>query len=432
MRRIIAICLFLAFARTARANDLKQSTATTITFNLTNADGTPATAQTITGITWRITKHSDTIPATTSTGSCTASAGTHDCAEIGHGAYQMEIPAADVDILGRFTVTWNETGSVAYSRTFMVIASASWDINVAGSILTAAVVSDAVWDEDIVAAHNTADTAGEILDGDTTGGVNVTSGTITTYTGNTPQTGDAFARLGAPAGASVSADIAILRRPIITTGTAQSGTATTIQLASAESFADDIPNAHIQACIVGGTGAGQCRLVTDYTGATDTATVDQAWTTNPDATSVYVLVPQSRVYLTNGSIGAAQFAAGAIDAAAIAADAIGASELADAALDPAKIVISASTFSYPLGPFVSSTDHVTRITTGTPACTRSTDAPNNGTALNGSTTISAVGAQGRSEVTFASADTTATDYFVINCTLTNADPVETTFFVQQP
>lgn len=32
--------------------------------------------------------------------------------------------------------------------------------------------------------------------------------TITTYTGNTKQTGDAYARLGAPAGASVSADIA--------------------------------------------------------------------------------------------------------------------------------------------------------------------------------------------------------------------------------
>jgi len=34
--------------------------------------------------------------------------------------------------------------------------------------------------------------------------------TITTYTGNTVQTGDSFARLGAPAGASVSADIADL------------------------------------------------------------------------------------------------------------------------------------------------------------------------------------------------------------------------------
>ena len=35
-----------------------------------------------------------------------------------------------------------------------------------------------------------------------------TADTIATYTGNTPQTGDAYARLGAPAGASVSADIA--------------------------------------------------------------------------------------------------------------------------------------------------------------------------------------------------------------------------------
>lgn len=35
----------------------------------------------------------------------------------------------------------------------------------------------------------------------------VLTDTVTTYTGNTPQTGDAYARLGAPSGASVSADI---------------------------------------------------------------------------------------------------------------------------------------------------------------------------------------------------------------------------------
>lgn len=38
----------------------------------------------------------------------------------------------------------------------------------------------------------------------------VLTDTVTTYTGNTVQTGDAFARLGAPAGASVSADVAIV------------------------------------------------------------------------------------------------------------------------------------------------------------------------------------------------------------------------------
>lgn len=44
-----------------------------------------------------------------------------------------------------------------------------------------------------------------------------TVGTLTTYTGNTPQTGDAFARLGAPAGASVSADVAAVKTDTGTT-----------------------------------------------------------------------------------------------------------------------------------------------------------------------------------------------------------------------
>lgn len=44
-----------------------------------------------------------------------------------------------------------------------------------------------------------------------TGGTITTVGTLTTYTGNTVQTGDAFARLGAPAGASVSADVAAIK-----------------------------------------------------------------------------------------------------------------------------------------------------------------------------------------------------------------------------
>lgn len=41
-----------------------------------------------------------------------------------------------------------------------------------------------------------------------TGNIVGTLSTLTTYTGNTPQTGDNYARLGAPAGASISADIA--------------------------------------------------------------------------------------------------------------------------------------------------------------------------------------------------------------------------------
>lgn len=51
----------------------------------------------------------------------------------------------------------------------------------------------------------------------------VLTDTLTTYTGNTPQTGDAFARLGAPAGASVSADIAAIEAQTDDIGAAGAG-----------------------------------------------------------------------------------------------------------------------------------------------------------------------------------------------------------------
>lgn len=52
----------------------------------------------------------------------------------------------------------------------------------------------------------------------------VLTDTVTTYTGNTVQTGDAFARLGAPAGASIAADIATRATPaqILTTALTES------------------------------------------------------------------------------------------------------------------------------------------------------------------------------------------------------------------
>lgn len=53
-----------------------------------------------------------------------------------------------------------------------------------------------------------AGSGGVDIRGNITGNLVGTVSTLTTYTGNTPQTGDAFARLGAPAGASTAADIA--------------------------------------------------------------------------------------------------------------------------------------------------------------------------------------------------------------------------------
>lgn len=97
-------------------------------------------------------------------------------------------------------------------------------------------------------------------------------------------------------------------------------------------------------------------------------------------------------------------------------------------VENAKVITSGLAFAWPLGPF-RDTDGAL-VTSGTPSCTRSTDAPNDTTALDGSTTISAVGAAGRSEIVLVAADTTATDYFILNCTLSGAVAWEGTFKVQ--
>jgi len=73
---------------------------------------------------------------------------------------------------------------------------------------------------------------------------------------------------------------------IVDKGTAQAATGTTLQLRSAAAFAD---SELIGATIVitsATAGAGQRRIITAYTGSTDTATVD-AWTTTPTGTITY-------------------------------------------------------------------------------------------------------------------------------------------------
>lgn len=80
-----------------------------------------------------------------------------------------------------------------------------------------------------------------------------------------------------------------LPQGVIAYGTAQAGAAGTIQLAAATSFADDLINGAV-VCIIGGTGVGQTRVITDWVSATDTATVSPSWTTTPDNTSVYVVL----------------------------------------------------------------------------------------------------------------------------------------------
>jgi hypothetical protein len=77
---------------------------------------------------------------------------------------------------------------------------------------------------------------------------------------------------------------------------AQAGAAGSITLDASASAVNDFYNGALVA-LVSGTGAGQVRVIRDYTGASKVADVGRDWATNPDATSVFVLLPGGDVEL---------------------------------------------------------------------------------------------------------------------------------------
>lgn len=73
-------------------------------------------------------------------------------------------------------------------------------------------------------------------------------------------------------------------------GRARGGASSTITLASAADSTDDHYN-NAAIYITAGTGSGQLRTISDYTGSTRVANVSVAWTTQPDSTSRYEIGP---------------------------------------------------------------------------------------------------------------------------------------------
>lgn len=88
--------------------------------------------------------------------------------------------------------------------------------------------------------------------------------------------------------------IEVVPHPWLDDGTAQAGAASTITLRAGASATDNVYR-DAYARIIDGTGIGQVRQISGYVGATKVATVDQSWTTNPDATSVYVIEPGAKL-----------------------------------------------------------------------------------------------------------------------------------------
>ncbi len=83
-------------------------------------------------------------------------------------------------------------------------------------------------------------------------------------------------------------------------GVAQAGAATTITLASTASAVNGIYVGSI-VTILSGTGAGETAEITAYNGSTKVATVNTAWSINPDTTSAYAVIPTASGTGTSGT-----------------------------------------------------------------------------------------------------------------------------------
>jgi len=97
-------------------------------------------------------------------------------------------------------------------------------------------------------------------------------------------------------------------------GTAQAGGASSITLASTASA---VTNAYVGSVVYlsSGTGVGQARVITAYNGTSKVATISDNWTTTPDSTSVYKVLPVGRVILDSiGDTAKAEIQAEAEDA----------------------------------------------------------------------------------------------------------------------
>lgn len=280
---------------------LKQSTATTIKLGpfVDSSDGVTAeTGLTISQADVRLSKNAGNYAQKNE-----SSAATHD--ELGD--YEVDLDATDTNTLGRLRVMVQESGAAPVWQDFMVVPANTYDSLIAGSdTLESDVVA-----VDGTAASSALASASDIVDefetqsqADPTGfHVNVLE------VGGTAQTAN---DIGADTNAIL--DDTGTGGSSLGSGTAQGGTASTIQLAAAETAADDVYNQQI-VMITGGTGAGQSRLITDYVSSTDTATVSPNWAVNPASDSEYVIQPGSVNVVQVEAFDATEVLSGSVTAA---------------------------------------------------------------------------------------------------------------------
>lgn len=279
---------------------LKQSTAFTFRIGpfLDEDDGkTAETGLTIAQADIQISKNGGAFAQTSDASPTT----THDA----DGWYQCPLTVTDTNTLGPLSVQIHVAGALPVWEHFMVMPANVYDSMFGADKLEVDVThvegSDAT--DQINAACDQA----------------LTDYDPPTRTEATSDKNEILTRLGTPAGADISADLATIdgvvdgiqtdldngtdglgalkalidnKSDVLLSGTAQGGSSNSITLAAATSLGNDTLNG----CVVkikSGTGEKQHRVITDFNGTTDVATVTPDWVTNPSSDSVYEIVPGS-------------------------------------------------------------------------------------------------------------------------------------------
>jgi hypothetical protein len=147
----------------------------------------------------------------------TVTATTYDA----YGNYRVTLDTTDTNTIGTLRMQFIETATCLPVWVDLHVLAANVYDSLFGAATDKLDVNVEEWNATAVPAEHTAGyPIATIKDGAGTGEINTNAGKVvgvelvdvlTTYTGNTVQTGDNFARLGAPAGASVSADIAAVK-----------------------------------------------------------------------------------------------------------------------------------------------------------------------------------------------------------------------------
>jgi hypothetical protein len=271
---------------------LRQNTATRVTVGpfIDKTDGvTPEVALTATNE--KITFMVDTggVPTLVIDANATASGGNNDFVHVtgdDAGYYDLELTAAQTNYVGRarLAITYATDHLPVFHEYFLLPANV-YDAWTGAANLQV----------DAVKVGGTTQTARDLgasvllSSGTGTGQVSLSSGKVDIVTTAINSIADQVWDEALSGHVAAGSAGAMLFTP--NSGTATAATSTTLQLAVGASATNDFYKDSILV-IVAGTGVGQARAISSYTGASRTATVP-TWAVTPSTDSVYVVVPSA-------------------------------------------------------------------------------------------------------------------------------------------